>query len=338
MKKGKDFLKAFDYIDDEYLDLVEEMKVKNNNKGFWRSKMAAAVCLGVVASASAVAYASNMFGVKDLIFSHEKNTTEIQEVVDADGHLAEEGVELEYITEASSTEAPVVDDETIDLISMSGFNNSPEAMALKEWYDFCENYDTDGKIMDAHNYDEPDTWGKDVMYYRVYSDEMANKLREIAGKYNLELHTGLNTMPFADFEAYFGGKVIPDDSECYGAYYYEDGTIAFDSGCIDEDGYAIDYQVSRCMKGVLDETYLNIGNAGDYKQEAYTTADGTDVILALSDSKALIVVDSDNSFTVVNVLLDWYGKYVGGDFVKGEFTMDKLEAFADTINLKLLCK
>lgn len=348
MKKGKELLKSFEYIDDKYLDLVEEMTVKKT-KIWWKSGMAAAVCVGVLTSASAVAFAANIFGVKDLVMSTEKRETTVStEVAEATQNIskgsktetiiAKDGSEVSCSYELSDVteQSPVDASSTVDLIGLAGFRDSAESKALKEWYDFCNTYDVDGKIREEHNYDAPDTWGKDVELYGVYSDEMAEKLREIAGKYNLKFHAKTDTMSYDDFDSFFGGKLLPDGTECFGAYYYEDGSITFDADYCDEDGFLIDYQLSRRTKGIFDEVYLNVGNSEDYVQEQYTTKDGTNVILAISNDKGLIVLDTDKSFTIVNVMLDEYGKYEGEEFVEGEFSMEKMKAFADTFNFELL--
>ncbi|MDO5155073.1 MAG: hypothetical protein Q4D51_03820 [Eubacteriales bacterium] len=346
MKKGKDLLKSFEYIDDEYLDLVEEMTVKKN-KVWWKSGMAAAICFGVLSSASAVAFAANLFGVKDLVISTEKKesvnaTIEDKENASEGEHtetvIAADGSEVSCTYEISGEDekTPVDTNATVDLISLAGFRDSSEAKALKEWYAFCDTYDVDGKIRDEHNYDEPDTWGEDVKLYGVYSDEMAEKLREIAGKYQLKLHTKTDTISYDQFDSFFGGKLLPEGTECFGAYYYEDGSITFDADYCDADESLIDYQLSRRAKGTFDETYLAIGNSEEYVQEQYKTKDGSNVILALSDSKGMIIMDSEKYFTIINIMSEDYGKYEGEKFIKEEFTMDKLKAFADTFNLELL--
>ena len=356
MKKGKELLKAFDYIDDDYLDLVEEMRVKK--KVWWKSGAAAAACLCVLTSASAVAFASNMFGVKDLVIGNKSteagvsDEATLQETVgqttaqnvtfNEDGKtgtiVTADGIELEFIIDddASENSSAAKNQGAADLISLAGTNDSPEAMALKEWNTFCDSYDKDGVIRDRNNLMAPDSWGEDVKYYGVYSDEMADKLREIAAKYNLKLHTKTGTMTFDEFDSYFGGKLLADGTECFGARYFEDGAVSFDADYQDKDGYLIDYQFTRQMKGTFNESFLAVGNAESYEQIPYTTKDGTDVILALSADKALIIFNTENSFTVVNIMADEYSKMVGDENVRGEFSMEKLKSFADTFDFGLL--
>lgn len=356
MSKGKDLLKSFEYIDDEYLDLVEEMSVKNK-KVWWKTSAAAAAVVGVLASASVVAYASNLFGIKDLVIASKQNDEVVTEAVSTEAIsqdvetktvITSEG-ETKTIKTADGNEVGVLVEETpgtekdavnenstIDLISLSGFNTSPEAMATAEWMEFCDNYDKDGSIRDAHNYDELGAYGEDVKLYNVYSEEMANELREIVAKYNLDLHKEKGTIAFNDFEEYFGGKLVSSETECTSGYTYDDGTVQFEASLKDKDGYVIEYQFRRNTKGIFDEVYLNVGNAKGYAQEEYTTKDGSKVILACSDETALIIVDKEKSFSVVNIMADWYEKDNGAETIKGEFTMDKLEEFADTFDFSLL--
>ena len=50
------------------------------------------------------------------------------------------------------------------------------------------------------------------------------------------------------------------------------------------------------MKTSFDGVALGIGNAKSYDQWNYTVTDGTEVLLALSENKALIIADKDNFF------------------------------------------
>lgn len=351
MSKGKELLKSLDYIDDKYLDLVEEMTVKKN-RIWWKSGVAVAACVVLVlASGTAVAYATNLFGLKDVIIRTEPKEEELPdepfiptsevELPDGSKILYNEIGDSTMIPPEGTTEEeipiPTSTGDINETISLNGFAGTPEANASAEWDEYYWNY------VDTHELTndpvEPDAFGEDLKCYCPYNQEMADKMREIVAKYNLKLHTEPMSVLFEDFDAYFGGRLCPDSlSECYGAHGYTDGTISFDAGFVDEDGYQFDIQFDCHEKGYFDDVCLTIGNSEDYIQENYVTKNGTEVSLSLSPYKGLIIVNYDNKFIVVNMLLNMYEKYENDDWTRGEFTMDKMKAFADEWNFELLNK
>ena len=80
--------------------------------------------------------------------------------------------------------------QTVDMISLSGYMNTPEGRATAEWQEFLNSYDQDGAILNEIGNDPT---GLDERYdlYLVYTREMADKLDEIVEKYGLKLHTEL---------------------------------------------------------------------------------------------------------------------------------------------------
>ena len=74
---------------------------------------------------------------------------------------------------------------TKTVLSFQGLENTPEQKAAKEWYEFCKGYDTDHSIYMAAQgkFQAPEEYDA----YDVYSQEMVDKLDEIAKKYDLKL-------------------------------------------------------------------------------------------------------------------------------------------------------
>lgn len=350
MSKGKELLKSFDYIDDKYLDLVEEMTVRKN-RIWWKSRAAIAACVALVlVSGSAVAYATDLFGLRKMVVRTEKKEVLTEEPFEpVSEEILPGGKEKVVYNEAGDSTIVSVDGTTeeakpvptstgdnIEIVSLAGFAGTPEANAATEWEEYTEEYTAHHELTNEE-YD-PGMYGADIKNYTsVYDAEMADKLREIAGKYNLKFHTELTSIAFDDFDSYFGGRLYPDTlNECFGGHGYTDGTIYFSATFLDEYGYQFSTQFSSHPKGYMNDVYLNIGNTEDYIQEEYVTKDGTKVLLALSPYKGLIVADFDDKFVVVNMLLDMYEKIENDDCIEGEYSMDKLKEFADQWNLELL--
>ena len=277
--------------------------------------LAAALLLALGAGAFATVYNRR---VQDLVLqSGEKS--EIAIVGDPEDTfiviIGEEGENAAGMQESVSDD-PRTDD--VEMISLQGFADSPEYQAALAWAQFEDNYDPDGSILDAVGND-PTPWDdKYAPAYFVYSQEMADRIDEIAAQYGLTLHSGFQDADMAELYARFG--FFAKFSMGYG-YCYADGTFQFD-----DDFNGVGFQLRRSMKGVLDTVFLNIRDAEAYEQWEYTTACGETVLLALGPTKALILADTAQSFVAVNVLS-------GTDY---NLTAGDLQLLADSIDFSIL--
>lgn len=189
----------------------------------------------------------------------------------------------------------------VDSISLSGYMDSPESRALAQWEAFLAEYDKDRAILYAiGNYLDPAF--EKYNCYLVYTQDMADKLEEIAAKYDLKLHTDMVDLyahpealgPLAEFSA--------PENNTYWTYMYEDGSCALDGDAYVPDWGLVGVQFMRSVKGVFNDVTLNVGDASEYQQWTYRTASGIDVALALGPGKSLIYADLPDCFAVFNVL------------------------------------
>lgn len=279
---------AFQYVSDEFLDIVEQEKRKKRKQLAWvlYSAVAASICLLIVLPVSAMV--NNWFGIRDLFVPDPINK--------------------------------------YNIISLSGYQESPEAEALREWNEFLENYDTDHKILNDLGNAVFAAEGRDDWFmYSVYSYEMGEKLDEIANKYGLKLHNDVNTINRDELMYRVGGNFM--DTVKGGAYIYEDGTFHFE-GDIELDGYGtIGFQLVRKVKGTFDESYLNIGQFEDYEEWQYITSCGEPVLLEMgSHQTSLIFADYEECFISVNVLAG----------IEDDLTKEDLQDLADQIDFSIL--
>ena len=194
----------------------------------------------------------------------------------------------------------------VDTLSLQGYAGSPEYKAMLEWSEFQKNYDRDGEILaSVGNAATPWSEKYGSNNYLVYSQEMADTLDAIAAKYGLTLHSGLTVVSIDDLRARFGD------------FCAENGKGMF--------------QIRRCMKGVLDTASLNVPDTENYEQWEYTTSCGATVLLALSPHHAMIIAESEQSFTVVNVQAGSEVSPSGARILAAE-----LEALADSIDFSIL--
>lgn len=136
----------------------KEPNMKKQKKNY-KFQIAAALAFAIIIPAAA-AYATNLFGLQNM---HLGKAT----VADFDESTSE-------ITERE-----------VDLISLQGVADSPEAKACAEWTAFYESYDKDGAILSQIGNGPT---GLDETYteaYNCYTQEMADKVDEICEKYQL---------------------------------------------------------------------------------------------------------------------------------------------------------
>ena len=211
-----------------------------------------------------------------------------------------------------------------DMISLQGYAGSPEYLAAKEWNEYLLSYDEDKSIIGEIS-NNPTNLDSKYTEYQVYTQEMCDKLEEISQKYDLKLHSVLNTVDQAELDYRVGGEFTSDNLSRGWAYIYEDGTFQFD-GDVYLNNTQVLFQLRRSVKGTLDEVVLTIGNIEHYQESQYQTASGEPVMLAVGPTKGLIIADFEECFITVNVL----GSY-GIDI-----TEEHLKYIADSIDYSVL--
>lgn len=287
----------------------QKMKAKSIKKMVF---LAATVTL--IAALGITALATNLFGLRDMVIKNDSRAVAV----------------------GSGTNAPnneLIDQEPVtDLIALQGYPDSQEYKASEEWSAFCQSYDTDGSILSevGNNSNE---YTEKYPLYLVYSKEMADKLEEIIAKYGLKLHESLTLVENSEqliSEAGTGNFLEKANSHggdtMLGGYVYNDGSFHYDGEAVLESGTRIMYQLGNYVKGTFSDTYLNVGDAGSYKEWEYTTQSGVKVYLAMSEGKSLVITDLNRSFMTINVL---NGTGVNSTFGSDSITEQDLEAFAD---------
>lgn len=232
--------------------------------------IAAACAAAFVLTCSVTAFATDLFGLREMLMTQR----------------TEEGLPQ-------------------DTISLIGYMNSDEAKACRDWNDFLDTYDTDRALLNQVG--NAPTGLEESETYMVYTPEMAQKLHEIADSYHLELlrsldicETGEDLLKALGRDALTrSGEALTNEVDW--GYVYNEGSFRME-GTVTADGSRIAYQCSACRKGVLHEPALNIGDASSYREYAYTASDGVDTLLAIGSDKSLIIADTGSRFVVVNIL------------------------------------
>ncbi len=313
---------AFQYVDDRYLDIVEQEKTlqakpHKHSMPYWSKVAVACFCLLLLlAVLPIVAIAANWFGLRDLL---------VPEVpYDSPAQNEEYSVNVQSALENGMPDQS--DEGAYKCIGLSGYQESPEAQALAEWMAFLSAYDTDHALLEEIGNGTAEIDENRYGLYYVYTQDMADRLEEIIQKYGLKLHTDCNVVSQDELVFRVGGDFMQDELIKYWAYIYEDGSFQFDGDMELQDYGMVGYQFMRRVKGTFDEAVLPIGNVADYQEFEYVTSDGERVMLALGLDQTLIYMDSESCFILMNIM--------GGS--NCGVTEGILEDIADSIDFNLL--
>lgn len=220
-----------------------------------------------------------------------------------------------YVPKTDEYGHPVEPTEKIqDILTLTSFSGSPVQMALKEWYAFSESYDPNGELL-SNESDIPEIPNHYEYIYNCYTQEMADKLDEIAEKYNLKLlDENLVIQKWqsqAALEHMGIDSLLKDTAQVkrIAGMYYSPGNFFFDLQFQLTDENAVwqtpvsgreyfsrkDYMVPL--------SYLPT-DLEDYEQWTYTTSDGTQLLLALGNrGGALIITERENAVIGIHLTI-----------------------------------
>lgn len=200
-------------------------------------------------------------------------------------------------------------EKSLDIITPYGRSGDAIQQALKEWYEFQESYDPDYLL--ATN--EPDIPGIPNQYeytYSCYTQEMVDKVDEIAAKYNLKLlkewipfqryqsdifleETGIRSLLRQDSDAQITGMA----GMLYPPYNFsmEFNLVTENAGTLMTSyGYARKDYFPRAFPGGMD--------IDAYEQWDHTTPGGTKLLLALnSKGQGEIIAEQENAMIMISI-------------------------------------
>ena len=230
----------------------------------------------------------------------------------------------------------------VHMLSMEGLSDSAEGQALKEWLSFY-----DAHREDPFDAEEAIALTEEYGPYGVTTQEMADEVDRICGKYQLTRLGRLSTPP--DEKSFYRaagiGKLTAGneryENDYGGGYVYSSGTFQYDGTLFSKDEpYSLPYQFRKAAKGVLGYVTINAGDPNDYTEWPYKTRDGQTLTISDSANGAFLLLDREDSFVAVSVgkggwedtfndgILDGLGdKAVSVDLSHGD-----LEAIADSFN------
>lgn len=295
-----DLFRAMECIDDKIIENSEVKKTVKYPRRFTKRTLllVAAMCLLIVFTT--VALATNLFGLRDML-------------------------------------VPSHDPEIKNEMVLSGFIHSKEYMAAAEWKAFVDSYDPDGLLLAQVDPEGPEDIGLDEKYdhYNVYTQEMADKLDQIAAKYDLRLY---NSQTTGNMNMIAEKLIVNDDTAFSDSAYNTmvDGWVFDDAGTFSYDGIfdtsagrlSVNYQFRCSVKGIFDPVFLNIGDVEDYQEQVIVTNSGVQLVAGLSEYKAVMIAEFDACLVSINVM---NGTDVG-------LTFDDLKDLANTFDFSVIQK
>ena len=319
--KAMDLLTGLNNVRDSYVIGAEEFRQGKQKAQIKRLStrriwlVAAVIALMLLLVGCAVVYVLHLQDMK------------IGEVVVTQG--AEIGLSGEYIPETEWVNT---------LVSLQGYNGSSEQLALREWLEFQEGYDTDYALLDENNYNESGVPDQYNLTYGCYTFEMMDKLNEILEKHNLK---PLGTIMYMDIgEEPMFYRALQIDRLCHdnvqitrmGGYFFPEGSFCakFEFTLNEVERYA-DYTYTQ--NGYLFPYPDTITRIDLWSQWPFTTSDGTEVLLATFENQFKIICERNDGFiTISTENNNWYAP----DGVPSEsISRQEAETIADSFNYSI---
>ena len=201
-----------------------------------------------------------------------------------------------------------------DILTLTSFSGSPVQMALQEWYAFCESYDPNGELL-GNESDLPDIPNNYEYIYSCYTQEMVDKLDEIAEKYNLNLlddNIAIQQWQSQAALEFMGlDSLLQDTAEVkhMSGMYYSPGNFFFDVQFQLTDESAawqtpVSGRVYYSRKDYMVPLSYLPTDLEDYEQWTYTTSDGTQLLLALgSRGGALLITEREDAVIGISLTI-----------------------------------
>lgn len=240
---------------------------------------------------------------------------------------------------------------TKTVLSLQGIENTPEQQAAKEWYAFRKSYDPDHDIYMASQgkFQAPEEYGA----YDVYSQEMVEKLAEIAKKYDLKLSGRRATAYSYDWKLGWDALGLPDSlvsgaeelDELRGCSFYDSGSFALWVECQVTDPaftwkrsthLVLNYKV----KGYLDTDVVDLVSGANTRQWNYTRSDGQTILIVVTldpdqpaNDRLLLICDREEAFLYARMSPAYYPD--GSNGSREEMSDQDIEWLAEHIDFSI---
>lgn len=200
-------------------------------------------------------------------------------------------------------------EKSMDIITPYGRSGDAIQQALKEWYEFQESYDPD-YLLATNEPDIPDIPNQYEYTYSCYTQEMVDKVDEIAAKYNLKLlkewipfqryqsdifleETGIRSLLRQDSDAQITGMV---------GMLYLPYNFSMDFELVTENAGKLMTSYGYARKDYFPRAFPGGMDIDAYEQWDHTTPGGTKLLLALnSKGQGEIIAEQENAMIMISI-------------------------------------
>lgn len=286
---GKDLLMGLGNIGPKYYEEAENGTIAANQryKTFKRPVLVAAIiALTALLVGCAVVYALRL---QDMSIGQETYT----QTFDEKGKYLEEPIE-----------------KTLDVLTLFGHSGDNIQKATAEWFAFLETYDPDGELMD-NNPDHAEIPNQYEYTYGCYTQDMVNKVDEIAAKYNLKLLE--EWLPFQRYQS----DIFLEESGIHSLVRPDSGAEVTRLSGMFYPPYNFDVDIELSADSLKNNLWITVLYARkdyfpkDYpggtdlslfEQWDYTAPDGRALLLALNNKgHGYVIAELDNAMMILFV-------------------------------------
>ena len=293
---GKDLLTGMSFVSSKYVDEAENamLAAETRKPSPLRTKrtllIAAVVALMLMLVGCTVAYVLNMQNMK----------------------VGNEEIDVPVFDE-DDTEFLGYETVSNQVLTLAGIKGSDNYKASQEWFDFMQSYDPDRAIQKSvwGNYPE---FPEEYAAYDPYSQEMVDKIDEIAAKYNLKLMGApIELHGYKRFYQEMGidSLLVPDSEatiDLESASGYEGGSFRINLFYMQMPSGSGQwpYEMTNWMiynkKDCFNTYTISVGTE-DWTEWNYTTTSGYNVLLMRSDGLGWIICDRDDAILAIRIIL-----------------------------------
>lgn len=234
-------------------------------------------------------------------------------------------------------------EKSMDIITPYGRSGDAIQQALKEWYEFQESYDPDYLL--ATN--EPDIPGIPNQYeytYSCYTQEMVDKVDEIAAKYNLNLLEGW--IPFQRYQSDIFleetgiRSLLRQDSDAQitgmAGMLYLPYNFSMDFELVTENAGKLMTSYGYARKDYFPRAFPGGMDIDAYEQWDHTTPGGTKLLLALnSKGQGEIIAEQENAMIMISIDGNRATSHTNYPDASEVMTKAELESIADQFDYSI---
>lgn len=234
-------------------------------------------------------------------------------------------------------------EKSLDIITPYGRSGDAIQQALKEWYEFQESYDQDHALM-TNEPDIPNIPNQYEYTYSCYTQEMVDKVNEIAAKYDLKLLE--EWIPFQRYqsdifleETGIQSLLLPDSgaqTTGMAGMLYPPYNFSMEFNLVTENAGTLMTSYGYARKDYFPRAFPGGMDIDAYEQWDHTTPDGTKVLLALSGKgQGEIIAEQENAMIMISIDGNRATSHTNYPDASEVMTKAELESIADQFDYSI---